>query len=174
MQHLIHTVIHDGKETLSEHRARPWWSSPHGFSTCAVQELVPSPWTSSRLCLSFPCCGSQASGHIGERCRPLLLRAFSGLAACFLSLNISGFVPSPLLPWVDWAVAFCLSPFQPKPHFHRWFPPQGQWAGCVICWPSTFWNWFCTMSLFQGSFGEVVAANWSCGGPSSLLVLNGQ
>lgn len=178
-----HTMRERWQETLLEHTGRPRWSSHHGFSMCVIQDLVqghhssaqPMATTPRWQALSeLPCCGSQASGHMGERCRPLLLKAFSGQTACCLSLNVSGFVPAPLLPWVNWAVPFFLSPRQPKLHFHRWSVPQCQWAGGVTRWPSTFWNWFRTVSFFKGSFGEVAAANWSHGAPSSLLVLNGQ
>lgn len=148
--------------------------TPWLFHVCYPGSGAGPPPQGDRLCLSFPVVDLKQVVTWGKRCRPLLLKAFSGQTACCLSLNVSGFVPAPLLPWVNWAVPFFLSPRQPKLHFHRWSVPQCQWAGGVTRWPSTFWNWFHTVSFFKGSFGEVAAANWSRGGPSSLLVLNGQ
>lgn len=71
-----HTMRERWQETLLEHTGRPWWSSHHGFSMCVIQDLVqghhssaqPMATTPRWQALSeLPCCGSQASGHMGEK-----------------------------------------------------------------------------------------------------------
>lgn len=118
------------------------------FPCVLATTALPSPWPSpqgDRFCLSFRCCGSQASVHMGKRCRSLLLEAFSGQADCCLSLNISGFVPSHLLPWVNWALSQSLVAQAPFP---QGVSTPVSMVRCDLL-AQQFWNWFCPVSFFK-------------------------